>query len=249
MKNQIIILAGGKGTRMKSDIPKVLTKIKGISIIKRQLKNLADVCSDPIIIIGHNGNDVIKETNNKYRYIWQKEQLGTGHALMCAKEKIEKEEMKNIIVIPGDHPLISKETINNLIKSHNNSKSVISLAIVNADNFIGSNSIFYNCGRIVRNKNSEVCGIVELKEATDQQKLIKELNVSYYCFDTNWLWGNIYNIKKDNNAEEYYLTDIVDIAIKQNLKINTVVIKNSSEGMGINSREQLKLIEEKLDLN
>lgn len=243
MQNKIVILAGGKGTRMNCEIPKVLTKIHGQTIIGRQLANLSGICADPLIIIGYKGEEIIKATENKYQYIWQKEQLGTGHALMCAQAAIKKANIRNIVVIPGDHPLVSHKTIEELIKIHKQNKSKISMATMRVSHFDGDNSGFYSYGRVIRNKKGEVCRIVEKKDADDSQKEIKELNLSYYCFDTEWLFKNISAVQNNNNAQEYYLTDMVKIAAAQNLQISTVVILDILEGMGVNTPEQLRLLE------
>src|SRR3990167_7722962 len=240
MKNQIIILAGGKGTRMKSDRPKVLTKIKDTAIVNHLLKNVVSVCEKPVIVVGYKGEEVIKETGNKYRYVWQKKQLGTGHALMRVKEEMKNGKAENIIVVPGDHPFLSAKTINHLIKSHIRRNAVISAAVIKVDSFEGLNSGFYDCGRIMRNQNQEIEGIIELKDADEKQRQIKEVNVSYYCFKADWLWGNIDKLKNNNKAKEYYLTDMVKIAVKQGEKVNSMVIRNSLEGLGVNTPEQLR---------
>lgn len=246
MTDQIIIMAGGKGTRMQSEIPKVLTVVKGISIIDRLLNNISGICEKPILIVGHKGQEVIDATKNQYRYIWQGEQLGTGHAIMCAREELQNEDIRNIVVLPGDHPLVSRETVLDLIESHKNSEAIISLVIAKVENFEGDNSVFYNYGRILRNDKNEVCGIIEFKDATEQQKLITELNLSYYCFNAKWLWDNIMKLKNNNNSKEYYLTDILGMAIRQNLKINSITAKDNKEAMGINTQEQMRLVEKYL---
>ncbi len=245
MENQIIILAGGKGTRMKSDRPKVLTKIKKISIIKHLLKNVVSVCAKPTIIVGYKGEEVIKETKNKYHYIWQKKQLGTGHAIACAKnDLIKNKNIKNIIVIPGDHPFVSGDTLKKLIKISNKNKAIISMATITVPNFENNFSSFYNCGRIIRNNKKEIEKIIELKDANEKQKLTKEVNVSYYCFNANWLWKNIEELKNNNKAKEYYLTDMIKIAVQKKKKISSIKIKNSIEGLGINNLKQLKILKQ-----
>lgn len=239
MKNQVIILAGGKGTRMKSDIPKVLHTINGDSFINHVIKSVEDVSDKPAIIIGYKGEDIIKHLRDKYEFIWQNEQLGTGHAVLCAKDKLEKMGFDNIVVLPGDHPCISKKTIDDLIDSHINNNAKLTITTVKVPNYENIFSHFYNCGRIVRNKEGLITDIIELKDCNSGEQEIKEVNISYYCFDADWLWGNITKLSNNNKANEYYLTDLINIAKKQNQKINSIGLTDPREGMGVNSKEQL----------
>lgn len=135
--NQAIILAGGKGTRMQSDLPKVLYFIKGVSIIQRLLDNVKVIFADPVIIIGYKGDEIISALGDRYSYVHQDQQLGTGHAVMCAKKVLVSKDYQNIIVIPGDHPLISAKTLQKLIHMHEREKAKLTLAIVSAPNFGG----------------------------------------------------------------------------------------------------------------
>lgn len=242
MKNKIVILAAGKGTRMKSEKPKVLTEIKGVSFIGRQLENFKQICDKPIIVVGYKGDDVIDATQNQFSYVWQREQLGTGHALSCVVSEVDKNEIDNIVVVPGDHPLITADTIENLINIHVDGDAVVSMATVSVDDFQGDNDIFYNCGRIVRDENGDVREIVELKDANDEQKNIKEVNVSYYCFDTEWLWDNIGLLSDNNKSKEYYLTDMIKIAVEQGEQIKAFAISNIFEGIGVNDKSQLAMV-------
>lgn len=241
--NQIIILAGGKGTRMQSERPKVLHKVNGAPIIKRLLQNVETLFAKPAIIIGYKGDEVVSVLGNKYDYIRQPKQLGTGHAIWCAKEALAPKNYKNIIVMPGDHPLISSETLKKLLDLRTKEQTKISLAIVSVPHFEGDFASFYHYGRIVRGQNGEVKGIVEFKDATEEQKRIRELNTSYYCFDADWLWENIENLNNENAAQEYYLTDMVKIAFEQDERIASFIIENSYEGLGINDKQQLEIVE------
>jgi bifunctional UDP-N-acetylglucosamine pyrophosphorylase/glucosamine-1-phosphate N-acetyltransferase len=241
--NQIIVLAGGRGTRMQSELPKVLHNVKGIPIIKRLLKNVEAVFEQPAIVVGYKADEVRAALGDKYIYIQQSEQLGTGHALWCAKECLSHGEYENIIVMPGDHPLISSRTLEDLLVLHQKEKAKISLAIVSAPSFEGDYASFYNCGRIIRNDSGEVAGIVELKDTSEAQKAIRDINVSCYCFDAAWLWENIEKLKSENAAKEYYLTDMVKIAHEQGEKIASFVIENALEGLGVNDKQQLAVVE------
>lgn len=240
--NHIIILAAGKGTRMGVPHPKVLVEINGKPILKHLLNELNRVFSDITLVIGHEGQKVIDTLGNKYRYVWQKEQLGTGHAVLSAKKFLKNKEFENIIVIPGDHPLITAATLKRLLDEHSRENAILSLAIVNVPDYSGDNESFWNCGRIIRNGDNKIDAIVELKDADEEQKNIKEVNVSYYCFKTKWLWENIEKLGNKNNAQEYYLTDLIKMAKRQKEKIHTVIIENANEGLGINNEQQLRIV-------
>ena len=241
--DQIVILAGGKGTRMQSEMPKVLHNVNGIPIIKRLLKNIETLFAQPAIIVGYKGDDVISVLGDKYDYVRQSEQLGTGHAIWCAKKVLAPKNYKNIVVTPGDHPLISSETLKKLLDLHTRKQTKISLAVVSMPHFEGDFVGFYHYGRIVRGQNGEVQGIVEFKNATEEQKRICEVNTGYYCFDADWLWENIEKLNSHNAAQEYYLTDMVKIAFEQDERIASFIIENAYEGLGVNDKQQLAIVE------
>ncbi len=242
----VIILAGGKGTRMKSDLPKVLHSVKGIPIINRLLESVFAVCSKPSIIVNHDGDLIREATNHSCNYIFQAEQLGTGHAVMVAKEELSKKDFKTILVLPGDHPLISKETLENLIKTHKDHKNTITMATAEVPDFEGTSNLFYHFGRVIRNGGNKVKEIVEFKDATEGEREVREVNLGCYCFDAKWLWENISQLDNKNASGEYYLTDMIGIAVEEGKDVEACVAKNHLEGMGINTPEQLKIVEEYL---
>lgn len=241
--NQIVILAGGKGTRMQSERPKVLHEVQGVPIIKRLLQNVENLFAQPAIVIGYKGDEVISALGDNYCYIRQPEQLGTGHAIWCAKAVLASRGHKNIVVMPGDHPLISAGTLQRLIDLRIKEQTKISLAIVSVPHFEGDFGSFYHYGRIIRGDDGGVRDIVEFKDATEEQKMIKEVNTSYYCFDAEWLWENIEKLNNENAAQEYYLTDMVKISFEQSERIASFVIDNAYEGLGINDKRQLEIVE------
>lgn len=239
----ILILAGGRGSRMNQKIPKVLTEIGGEPMIFRLLNNIKSICDIPTLVVGFGSENIMKKVGESVGYVFQSRQLGTGHAVLCAKEKLERENFENIVVLPGDHPLISTKTIQDMVSSHNNSGAVVTVSFVRVSDYVGLEKVFYNCGRIIRDNDMNIIDIVEVKDADDEQKEIKEVNVSYYCFKSDWLWKNIDKLKNDNKAGEYYLTDLIRIAVRQNEKLNSYNIENSLEGMGVNTVEQKEIIE------
>jgi len=165
---------------------------------------------------------------------------------MCAKKVLQGKDVENILVLPGDHPLINSDTLKNLIKIHNQEKATVSLSTFRVPYFENKYKCFQHSGRIIRNEKGEIQKIVEYKDATEEEKNIKEVNVSYYCFKARWLWNNIDKLKNDNNAKEYYLTDIIKIAFEHKEKIISVIIKNPTECMGVNTDEELKIAEKYL---
>lgn len=241
--SRLVILAGGKGTRMKSDIPKVLHKLNGELLISRILRNTKSVCEHPTIIIGYKGNDVIRAVGDSYDFVWQKEQLGTGHALLCAKETLSKDLNENIIVIPGDHPFVNAETLKKLEKVLSESRAVAALATVRVPSFDGTLSVFEHSGRIVRNVDGNIASIVEYKDASEEERGILEVNISYYCFRSDWLWANIEKIKNNNKSGEYYLTDLIELALSQGEVVASVPVVDPGEGMGVNSTAELNFLE------
>ena len=243
-KTRIIVLAGGKGTRMKSILPKVLVLLNGKPMIKHLLESIrqSGIDDKPVIVVGYEKEKVIKELGDKYQYVIQKEQLGTGHAVVSA-EKILKNKTENVIVFYGDHPFIRPQTIKKLLEKHLESNAKITLATTILPDFKDWRSFFYaNFGRIVRNKKKEIIKIVESKDANNEEKKIKEVNPAYYCFEANWLWKKLKMLKTNNVLRQYYLTDLVQIAMQEKNKINSINI-SPHEALGANSKEELEMLE------
>ncbi len=247
-KVKILILAGGLGKRMNNpDLPKVLVKLKGKPLIEYLLEAIekSGVDPRPTIVVGKKAELVKESLGDKYDYVFQAEQLGTGHAVACA-EKFLKDQAENILVLYGDMPLLKPNTIKNLALSHLESDCELTMGTVKVDEYKGWEAGFYDFGRVLRNSDNTVCSIVEKKDANGNQLQIKEVNPSYFCFKAEWLWQNLHRLKNDNNQQEYYLTDLAKMACGQGLKINTVPIE-PREAVGINNEEQLVLITNLID--
>jgi len=242
--HHVVILAAGKGTRMKSDISKVLTPVRGTPIIHRLLQSIIPISATPTLIVGYKAEDVMRETGNKYNYVLQTEQLGTGHAIMSAKESLKDKGYTTILVFPGDHPLVKTSTIEKLIALHNETGAAVTLGTYKADSFDGLNSVFNNFGRIIRDEEGFVDRIVEYKDASEEERAVTEVNLSYYCFDAEWLWQNIDSLKDNNASKEYYLTDMIALAREQGKKVAAYIIQDPAECLGINTPEQLKIVED-----
>lgn len=241
---QIIILAAGKSKRMGSDKPKALALFHGRPLLRHILDTVASLNLDikPVIVVGHKKEQVKEVIGNEYKYAEQAEQLGTGHAVKCAKDFMDKNH-KIILVISTDQPTLSKKTIQNIISKHKEKSSIITLATVTVPDFEEWRSGMRHFGRIIRNATGEIMNIIEFKDATEKEKLVKELNPAIYAFDSDWLWENIDKLKNENVQEEYYLTDLIKIAFEQNKKIESVPVSSLIEGLQPNTQSELSVLE------
>ena len=240
---QVVILAAGLGKRMKNkNLPKALIPLKGRTLIEYVLAAIkkSGVGAKPIIIIGKMADKVKEVLGPDYTYVLQAKQLGTGHALMCVKESIEV-RAENILVLCSDQPLVSPETIRDITEKHLSGNEVLTMGTVRVPDFASFRAGFYDFGRVVRDEKGKLIGIVEKKDATPEQLEIKEINPSYFCFQADWLWQNLEQLKNDNAQGEYYLTDLIGIAFSQGRNITTVEVK-PQEALGVNTEEQLKLV-------
>lgn len=240
---QIVILAGGKGTRMESELPKVLHLVKGIPIIERIYQNIKTVAPKPVVVVGYGAEEVKALLGDRVTYAYQREQLGTGHALLSARDILEEMGCSQILVTPGDHPLISEKTFRALLDIQATTGAKVTLASVSVPYFDGSFKSFDRFGRIVRDATGVVEKIVEYKDATEAERAIREVNTSYYCFDAKWLWENMDRLQNNNASHEFYLTDMVHLAREDGHVISTLSIEDPIEGLGINTPEELALVE------
>lgn len=227
---QAIVLAAGKGSRMQSDLPKVLHPICGRPMVCHVLDALKSVgIPRPIIVIGRGAELVEQTLGSGYVYVLQEQQLGSGHAVMCARDASEGRSA-HILVLCGDSPLFRAETIRALMDAHLKEGATVSLASAVLDDPTGY-------GRIVRGAEGEITGVVEEKLADQSQKAIKEINGGCYAFDSVWLWDNIDRMS-DNEVGEKCLTEMVDKAIAQ-AKHVTAVFSQPEEVLGVNTPAQL----------
>ena len=241
-KVKIVILAAGHGKRMGSDLPKVLIPLSRKPLISYVLDSVKEsgVCDKPLIVIGQQ-RELIKQTlGNSYEYAIQEEQLGTGHAVLSAMPVL-KNKSENIMVLYGDHPFVSSKTIKKLTREHIDSGAKITFATAEIPDFFDWRRAFINFGRIIRYKE-QIEGIKEYIDATKEEKGILEINPAYYVFNTEWLSENMKKIENNNKQKEYYLTDLLRMAVKQKEKIKSIKI-NPKEALGANSREELDILE------
>ena len=237
MPNYAIILAAGKGTRMKSDLPKVLHKVAGISMLEHVFRSVGAISPEKTVtVVGHKAELVEQVLAGQTEFVKQTEQLGTGHAVMMAEPVLEGLE-GHTLVIAGDTPLITGESLKHLIDFHINHKNVATILTAEAANPFGY-------GRIVRNDNAEVLRIVEQKDATDFEKQIKEINTGTYVFDNKRLFEALKNINTNNAQGEYYLTDVISIFRENGEKVGAFTLRDFEESLGVNDRVALATAED-----
>ena len=236
---RVIILAAGKGTRMNSDLPKVLHKLQGKALIDYVIdeSELLDP-KEIILVVGFKKEQVIKHTKNRIhlKYVTQVEQLGTGHAVLQTKELL-KNKKGHILILYGDVPNIKASTLMPIVDDHISNNRDLTLITAEIDDPSGY-------GRIIRDKNGNLLKIIEEKDCNNNEKKIKEWNPGIYIFKTKEVFRILNNIKTNNASKEYYLTDAIGLAQQSNMQIKAIKIANSGEVIGINTTDQLKELED-----
>lgn len=231
-----VILAAGKGTRMQSKLYKVLHKVCDRTMVELVLDSLSDLeMQEVITVVGHGAERVKEVLGDRTKFVLQEEQLGTAHAVKVAKDELKDKEGTTIVMY-GDTPLIRSETINNMLDHHEkmNAKATVLTAI--ADNP-------FAYGRIIRDVNGNLVKIVEEKDATEQERKIKEINSGIYCFDNKLLFEMLEKVKNDNNQGEYYLPDVLGLIREQKEIIETYLCDDFDETFGVNDRVALAYAE------
>lgn len=236
MKITAILLAAGQGTRMKSALPKVLHPVAGKPMIAHALQAIQKSTTEkPVVVIGHGADEVKKYLGDSAQTVLQQPQLGTGHAVMQA-EALLKGKTDLVVVCYADMPLLRGETLQKLVETQKNNTGPISMLTVISNDPRGF-------GRIIRNEKNTIQAIVEEYVASEEQKKIKELNVGGYCFDANWLWDALKRIPKNEKKGEYYLTDAIELASKDNLPVLATIMDDEQETIGVNTRVHLAEVE------
>jgi UDP-N-acetylglucosamine diphosphorylase/glucosamine-1-phosphate N-acetyltransferase len=240
-KNTVaVILAAGKGKRMKSNIPKVLHQIAGRPLIDYVVSTCQNLKIPRIIlIIGHKKEmvkDFFKQKKQKdLEFVEQRKLLGTGHAVLQTKNLLSNWDGE-LLVLCGDVPFLSVKTIKKLLRTHRKTKAFATVLTARLDDPSGY-------GRVVKNKDGFVQKIVEEKDASQEEKGIKEVNTGTFCFDALSLFPALERIKSENKQKEYYLTDVVEIFRKNNKRVWALIAENPWETSGINSLKQLEKME------
>jgi len=229
----VIILAAGKGTRMKSAKPKVLQTLAGKPLLTHVLDTCAQLAMQKTIVVYGFGGDQVQTAMNDYALTWveQTEQLGTGHAVKVTLDELPKDGKS--LILYGDVPLVSAETLKQLEMSNHQGMSMLTLTVDNP----------FGLGRIKRDEQGNILAIVEQKDATAHEQAIQEINSGIYCVDNALLHKYLPNLSNDNAQQEYYLTDIVKMAVADGIEIAAIEPAQDFEIEGVNDRQQLASLE------
>jgi UDP-N-acetylglucosamine diphosphorylase/glucosamine-1-phosphate N-acetyltransferase len=237
-KIAVVILAAGLGTRMKSNKAKVLHEVCGKPMINYVAETARKIAGNNVVLVVGNQADKVRRTVSQlgaFSFAYQKEQLGTGHAVLCALPHIP-DHCRDVVILCGDVPLIKADTVSALIKSHTDERRDISVLAVELEDPTGY-------GRILLDENSRVQGIVEESDTTAQQKRIRLINTGIFCVKKDFLLRAVPRIRSDNAQGEIYFTDIVEIAYNEKKHIGAAVGGQHLEVTGVNTIEELKKVE------
>ncbi len=235
-----IILAAGKGVRMKSDLPKVFHNLAGKPMLSYVLEAVKSAGVDRIFLVVGHKSELIKGyfKNEDVVFVDQRERRGTGHAVAQVEPDL-KNFSGTVVVLAGDMPLIKSTTIKGLISFHERSGAGATVLTARVKDPFGY-------GRIVREAGGEVLKIVEERDATAGEKKIDEVNTGIYCFDSKALFNALKEVKAENDQKEYYLTDTIGILRNKNLPVFAFPCSDPREAMGVNTKEELETVEKML---
>lgn len=239
MNCSAVILAAGKGVRMRSNFPKVVHRVAGISMVKHVVNAVRQTGIDKItLVVGHQ-QEKVKEifAGQNLNFATQSEQLGTGHALLQAQSYVQDDD--TVLVVAGDTPLLQTATLKALIEHHRNSKAIATVLSTEIENPHGY-------GRIIRNQNGNFKRIVEEKDASPEEKNIAEINSGMYCLQVKEAFAALMSLGSSNAQGEYYLTDILEILMQEQHRVEVFLINAPDDIYGINNREQLAFAESKM---
>jgi len=231
MRTTAVILAAGQGTRMKSNLPKVLHPLAGRPMVLHAIDLARAVSPEkPVLVVGHGAGQVQAIVGDEAHFVLQEPQLGTGHAVQQA-ESLLRFQTDLVLVFYADMPLLRPETLRALVETQMSNPGPLTMLTVLADDPRGF-------GRILRNSNGSVVAIIEEAQATPEQKAIRELNAGAYCFRADWLWEALKRVPLSPKGE-YYLTDTVGLAAADGLDVCALTLEDSQEAIGINTRLHL----------
>ncbi|WP_180272761.1 sugar phosphate nucleotidyltransferase [Konateibacter massiliensis] len=234
-KLKAVILAAGKGTRMKSDLPKVVHTVNGKPMVEYAIEAAKGAGADEVCLVVGYKSDVVKSSvTSKVEYALQQEQLGTGHAVKCAKDFIGTEG--ETLILFGDTPLITGGTLKKLVEFHRTNQNKVTVLSAIVDDPTGY-------GRIIRDKDGSFLKSVEHKDASVDELLSKEVNSGMYVFDAKELSEALDQLKTNNAQGEYYLPDTLTIIKEKGYPVDAYVLENAQEMTGVNDPEQLEEVE------
>lgn len=237
-----IVLAAGKGTRMRSELPKVLVPVNGRPMVRYVVDALrAASVARMAVVVGYRAELVREELAGEpnVEFVEQAEQLGTGHAVMMCRRQLA-EHRGPVVVVAGDSPLLQAESVARLLVEHRRRGAACTLGTVSRDEPTGY-------GRIVRTAGGDFAGIVEEKDATDEQRAVREINVSTYVFDAQELLSALDQLRADNSQREYYITDCPGLMLAAGKTVAALNVLQPCEALSINSPEELALVEREMN--
>lgn len=238
----IVILAAGDGKRMQSTVPKVMTLINEKPIIDHVV-TAAEHVSFPkeiVLIVSPKHTLVQDHLGIRALYQVQQEQLGTGHATFVAAPVLQGKS-DHVVVLYGDMPALSTESIEKLVQKHLEKDNTITLMTATVPDFLNQYSPMNSFGRIIRGSDGHIVKSVEYKDATEDERAVKEVNPCIYCFKSDWLFENLPLIKNENVQKEYYLTDLIKMGLEKGEKLSSVDIR-PEEVFGVNTKEDLDVV-------
>lgn len=235
MDSAAVILAAGKGTRMPvSDLPKVMHEVHGKPMVVRVSDTMSDICGDRIyVVVGYKAEKIV-ETMSGVEFVYQHEQLGTGHAVLQCEEALKGFE-GTVIVLNGDVPCLRPETVRGFAEYHQSEGAAATVLTAELE-------IPAGYGRIVKDVDGSLLGIVEEKDASDEIKRIREINSGLFCFDKTLLFEALKNTGRDNAQKEYYLTDVIAVLRDRGEKVRTYRVDDPWEVSGVNNEEELNAV-------
>lgn len=243
MQTKIIvaILAAGKNKRMKTEVPKVMLPFAGKPLVAHVVESARRASvGDTVVLIVPPFHEIMRAYfGSSVMYAVQHEALGTGHAVMSAHKQLLHSE--HIVVLYADMPFVRPLTIERLVREHVNSENTITLMTVTVPDFAGQFAMFSDFGRIIRDDKGNIEKIVEMKDASPMELSVRELNPAFFCFQTSWILRHLRFLKNNNNQGEYYLTDVVRLAIERGVKISSLDV-HPFEAVGINTLKHLEAV-------
>ncbi len=244
---RVVILAAGKGTRMKSDMLKPLHCLRGKPLIEYVVRAVEEsgITKKPIVVVPGDSRAIQEYLGDRALYAIQTEQLGTGHAVSSVKPFVET-AVEHVVILSADVPCIRASSISRLVEEHCRERNTITFMTTVVPHFDGWYAMFWSFGRIIRGRDGLVVRNVEMKDATAEEQTLREVNTSGYCFDASWLWGHLGVLLNQNAQQEYYITDLFELAVREGRSISTIPI-GVEEAIGITTPDDIQLADALFD--
>jgi bifunctional UDP-N-acetylglucosamine pyrophosphorylase/glucosamine-1-phosphate N-acetyltransferase len=235
----VVILAAGDGKRMNSELPKVMHELRGKPLIDHVVTKVEEQGIKPIVVVNLKHTLVQDYLKDRAEYVVQDQQLGTGHAVEVTSKILQERGVGQVVVLYGDMPFVSAGTIAHLISKQRESGAVLVMATCTVDTFDGKFSAFKFFSRIIRDESLNIIKDVQIQDVSPEELEIREINTSFYCFDAQWLFENLKKLETNNNQKEYYLTDLIAMAVSEGRVVESISV-DPKEAYGITTAEDLE---------